>query len=347
MFWLRWIFGEGVDIRLGFCFEKFACFKNCNDYASCTNREVLTAKCLIKQYLLNRAWCQLCNLPVGLQEEYTLIYCYLISPLCEISFLSEAHWRCSVLMEAVRRGAAPAVPSIPGAVLPWCGTLLCLGPAVPSSRLRVCACSRAKLCHCLLCLHGSLLAEAVAMEAVSVELYVVGQCPLLLPGISLLLELLGCTRQLPLLPKSPWAERWPRTTVTRFSCRALLVFDKEKWAAPIFRKPSSECGIYSVDTNIVLELKWLMFSWGGTRVMESSRVCCLFLPAAAPPPPLLPSLKNPGIKSPPACEFPAKPLQSALPVPSSTRTQQGLFPAERPFTKESCHTDSWLYNFWR
>lgn len=35
--------------------------------------EVLTAKCLIKQYLLNRAWCQLLNLPVALQKEYTLI----------------------------------------------------------------------------------------------------------------------------------------------------------------------------------------------------------------------------------------------------------------------------------
>lgn len=34
---------------------------------------MLTAKCLIKQYVLNRAWCQLLNLPVGLQKEYTLI----------------------------------------------------------------------------------------------------------------------------------------------------------------------------------------------------------------------------------------------------------------------------------
>lgn len=50
------------------------------------------------------------------------------------------------------------------------------------------------------------------------------------------------------------------------------VFDKEKSAAPIFRKLGFQCGIYSGDTNIVLELKWLMFSWGGTRVMESSRV---------------------------------------------------------------------------
>lgn len=54
------------------------------------------------------------------------------------------------------------------------------------------------------------------------------------------------------------AEPWPRTRVTRFSSlqrRALLVFDKEKRVAPIFRKPGSQCGIYSVDTNIVLELK--------------------------------------------------------------------------------------------
>lgn len=38
---------------------------------------VLAAKCLIKQYVLNRAWCQLLNLPVGLQKEYALIYYYL------------------------------------------------------------------------------------------------------------------------------------------------------------------------------------------------------------------------------------------------------------------------------
>lgn len=38
---------------------------------------VLAAKCLIKQYVLNRAWCQLLNLPVGLLKEYALIYYYL------------------------------------------------------------------------------------------------------------------------------------------------------------------------------------------------------------------------------------------------------------------------------
>lgn len=34
-----------------------------------------------------------------------------------------------------------------------------------------------------------------------------------------------------------------------------LISDKEERAAPIFRKPGCPCGILSVATNIVLELK--------------------------------------------------------------------------------------------
>lgn len=218
----------------------------------------MTAKCLIKQYLLYRAWCQLHNSPVGLQKEYTFTVCDFFSwqsPLalqCVVG--SCVPGCCSCSAPAFRGAAFPADAAVLGS---RCSLLravwLCLLQR-PRSASVGSACA-------VLCRLEYSACPAVGMGAVS-------------RGAGTWWDNALCRCQ---ESASRWscqaarapgryrscqshlrAEPWPRTRVTRFSSlqrRALLVFDKEKRVAPIFRKPSSQCGIYSVDTNIVLELK--------------------------------------------------------------------------------------------
>lgn len=343
MLCLWWIFREDVDIRLlGSVLRSLLALKIAIMPVVPTGL-VLAAKCLIKQYVLNRAWCQLLNLPVGLQKEYALIYYYLSWPLCEISFPSSAAWHCSVLKEVVSRGAAPAEPQHSGCRVP--GRHCCAREQVfPSPACVAVPAPAAKLSESLLCWLEYSVCPAVGMEAVSHAAAPWGDNAPCCSRESLL----GClsTRQVLLLPKSPGSQG-------SLPCNggALLVFDKEKWAAPIFRKPISQCGIYSVDTNIVLELKWLMFSWGGTRVMESSRVsvCCLFPPCCSASSPLP---KKSWHKEPTSMWIPSKAIPVCTASAELIQNPADSVPslAERLFTKESCRTDSdsWLYkSFWK
>lgn len=78
MFWLWSIFGEGVDIRLvGSLLRSLLALKIAVIMQVVPTGKVLNGKCLIEQYLLNRAWCQLHNLPVGSQKEYTFFVRFL------------------------------------------------------------------------------------------------------------------------------------------------------------------------------------------------------------------------------------------------------------------------------
>lgn len=153
--------------------------------------EVLTAKCLIKQYLLYRARCQLLNLLVVLQKVP-----------CEVSSPSKADWHCSVLKEVVSPGAA-----------------FLAGAAVLGSR---CALLLA-VWLCLLQQPSSATVCSAAWSVLCARLWEWRQCPVeLVRGGIMPPAAPGNPRWAARAPgrysscqSHPWAECCPCTTVTR------------------------------------------------------------------------------------------------------------------------------------
>lgn len=194
--------------------------------------KAMTAKPLIKQYLLNRAWCQLHNLPVGLQKKYTFIALDFFSQQSSLALQcvsgSCVSGCCSCSAPAFRTAAFPADAAVLAweQVFPSPAVWLCLLQQ-PSSVSVGSACA-------VLCRLEYSACPAVGMGAVSC-----GAGPWWDNAPCRCWESASCwSSQAARAPggycscqSHRRAEPWPCTRVTRFSSlqrRALSVFDKEK-----------------------------------------------------------------------------------------------------------------------